>query len=166
MKLIQQGAFLSELIFQTELVSNAHKRLLDSVDEFDKTTLWSAIQSILISSSNISKILWPKEKYKERGEHLRKLLKINSKNILRNRKFRNRFEHYDELLDDFLKDKNSCAYTDLAINPSLNSFAIEYCHRGYNTYNNTLVIHGETLDLNDIVNAVEEINLKCKSLFS
>lgn len=57
MKLIQEGAFLSELIFQAELVSNASQRLLNSEDEFDKASLWSAIQSILISSGNISKIL-------------------------------------------------------------------------------------------------------------
>ena len=87
MKLIQEGAFLKELIFQAELVSNANERLLDSVDEFNKTTLWSAIQSILISSGNISKILWPTKKYKERGEKLRKLLKIDSESVLRNRIF-------------------------------------------------------------------------------
>lgn len=166
MKLIQEGAFLTELIFQAELVSNAHTRLLDAVDEFDKTALWSAIQTILISSGNISKILWPIREYKQRGEYLRKLLKIDSECVLRNRKFRNKFEHYDELLDDFLKDKNICTYTDFVMNPDLNSFVAKSCHRGYNAYNNTLVIHGETLDLNDVLVAVEQISLKCKSLFA
>ena len=165
MKLMQEGAYLTELIFQAELVSNAHERLLDSVDEFDKTTLWSAIQSILISSGNISKILWPTKKYKERGEQLRKLLKIDSESVLKSRKFRNKFEHYDELLDDFFKNKNIYSYTDLAMNPSLSSSIGESCHRGFNSYNNTLVIHGEILDLNDIVDAVEQLKLKCESLF-
>ena len=165
MKLIQEGAFLSELIFQAELVSNASQRLLNSEDDFDKTSLWSAIQSILISSGNISKILWPTQKYKERGEQLRKLLNIDSESVLRNRKFRNKFEHYDELLDDFLEDRNTCAYTDLAINPFLSSSIGTSCHRGYNVYNNTLVIHGEILNLNEIVDAVEQIRLKCKSFF-
>ncbi len=165
MKLIQEGAFLTELIFQAELVSNAHERLLDSLNEFDKNILWSSIQSILISSSNISKILWPTNKYKERGDQLRKLLRIDSENVLRNRKFRNKFEHYDELLDDFLKDKNSCTYTDFVMNPSLSSFSGESCHRGYNKFNNTLVIHGEILDLNVIVDAVEKVKVKCQSFF-
>lgn len=165
MKLIQEGAFLTELIFQAELVSNASQRLLNSEDEFDKTSLWSAIQSILISSGNISKILWPTKKYKERGEQLRKLLNINSESVLRNRIFRNKFEHYDELLDDFFQDKETCSYTDLAINPFLTSTGT-YCHRGYNTYNNTLVIHGEILNLNEIVNAAEQVKLKCQNLFA
>ncbi|WP_242120280.1 hypothetical protein [Aestuariivivens sediminicola] len=167
MKLIQEGAFLSELIFQAELVLNANQRLSNYEYGKNKSALWSTIQSILISSGNISKILWPtKKKYKDRGEQLRKLLCINSENVLRSRKFRNKFEHYDELLDDFLENKNACSYIDLAINPSLSSSIGSSCHRGYNTFNNTLVIHGEILDLNEIVDAVEQVKLKCKSLFA
>ncbi|MCK0133365.1 hypothetical protein [Arenibacter sp. S6351L] len=167
MNLIREGAFITELIFQAELVSHSHERLKDSVEDFDKIAVWSCIQSILISSGNISKILWPMiSKYKERGIQLRELLKIDSESILKNRKIRNKFEHYDELLDNFFKDKNNYSYTDLAMNPSLSSSIGESCHRGYNSYNNTLVIHGEILNLNDIVDAVEQLKLNCKSLFT
>lgn len=165
MNLLQEGALITELIFQAELVSHSHERLQDSVDNFDKIAIWSAIQSILISSGNISKILWPITEFKERGKQLRKLLKIDDESVLKSRNFRNKFEHYDELLDKFFKDKNTYSYTDLAMNPSLNSFIGESCHRGYNSYNNTLVIHGEILDLNEIVDAVEQVKLKCQSLF-
>lgn len=165
MDLIREGAFITELIFQAELVSHSHQRMKDSVDDFDKIAIWSGIQSILISSGNISKILWPISKYRERGKQLRELLKIDSDSVLKSRIFRNKFEHYDELLDDFFKDKSIYAYTDLAMNPSLNSSIRESCHRGYNSYNNTLVIHGENLGLNDIVDAVKQLKLKCESLF-
>ena len=141
------------------------ERLKYFFDDFDKIAVWSCIQSILISSGNISKILWPLSKYKERGKQLRKLLKIDSESDLKSRKFRNKFEHYDELLDIFFKDKDIYSYTDLAMNPSLSSSIGESCHRGYNSYNNTLVIHGEILDLNVIVDAVEQLKLKCESLF-
>ncbi|WP_299221203.1 hypothetical protein [uncultured Aquimarina sp.] len=166
MKLIHEGAFITEIIFQAELVSEATQRLNDSVDEFDKVAVWSAIQSILISSSNISKILWPtRKKYENRGEHLRELLKIDSGCVLKSRKFRNKFEHYDNLLDDFFEDNNICSYNDFVMNPSLHSFGMESCHRGYDSYNNTLVIHGEILDLNSIIDTAKEIKLKCKNLF-
>lgn len=90
MNLIREGAFITELIFQAELVSHSHERLKDSVEDFDKIAVWSCIQSILISSGNISKILWPMiSKYKERGIQLRELLKIDSESILKNRKIRN-----------------------------------------------------------------------------
>ena len=159
MKLIQKGAFLSEIIFQADLVLNSNERLLQCVDTFDHIGIWSAIQSILISSSNISKILWPKTKYRERGQELRDLLKIDSNCILKNRKFRNKFEHYDDFISDFFEDKNSCNYYDFVMNPSLQSFGIESYHRGYNSFNNTLVIHGEVLDLNRIIETTKEIKL-------
>ena len=166
MNLIREGAFLTELIFQAELVSHSYELLKDSVGDFNKIAVWSSIQSILISSGNISKILWPiKSKYKVRGEQLRELLKIDSDSVLKSRIFRNKFEHYDELLDDFFKDKSIYSYTDLVMNPFLSSSIGESCHRGYNSYNNTLVIHGEILDLNDIVDTVEQLKLKCESLF-
>lgn len=59
MKLIHKGAFITELIFQAELLSHSHERLKDSVDDFDKIAVWSYIKSILIASGNISKILGP-----------------------------------------------------------------------------------------------------------
>ncbi|SFB80420.1 hypothetical protein SAMN04487891_102429 [Flagellimonas taeanensis] len=167
MKLIQESVLITELIFQAELVSYSHERLKVAVDEFDKTAVWSAIQSILISSGNISKILWPiRKKYKERGEHLRQFLEIDSESVLKSRTFRNKFEHYDEFLDDFFKDRVNYSYTDLAMNPSLVTSIGSSCHRGYNSYNNTLLIHGEMLDVNEIVGAVEQLKHKCKSAFS
>ena len=165
MKLIQEGAFLSEILFQADLVSHAHKRLSDSIEEFDHVGIWSAIQSILISSSNISKILWPKRKYTKRGEELRKLLDIDSNCVLKNRKFRNIFEHYDDFINDFFEEKDISTYTDFVMNPSLQSFDMQSCHRGFNTFNNTLVIHGEILEVNEIIDAVNEVKLKCKNQF-
>ncbi len=165
MNLHQIGAFLTEIIFQADLVENANNRLKDSIDEFDRIGTWSAIQSILISSSNISKILWPQRKYAQRGEELRKMLKIDSKCVLKSRKFRNIFEHYDNFINDFFEDKDSYSYTDFVMNPSLQSFGLTSCHRGYNTFNNTLIIHGEILDLNEIIDVVNEVKLKCKNQF-
>ncbi|MDY8137457.1 hypothetical protein [Aquimarina sp. 2201CG5-10] len=165
MKLIQESAFISEIIFQADLVSYANDRLKKSVDAFENIGVWSAIQSILISSSNISKILWPKRKYEERGQELRDLMKIDSECVLKSRKFRNKFEHYDDFISDFFEDKVIHSYCDFVMNPSLQSFGIESCHRGYNSYNNTLLIQGEILDLNSIIDTVKEIRLKCKNLF-
>ncbi|RZN80605.1 MAG: hypothetical protein EVB11_11510 [Winogradskyella sp.] len=165
MNLHQLGAFLTEIIFQANLVDNANNRLKDSIEEFDNIGTWSAIQSILISSSNISKILWPKRKYAQRGEELRKLLNIDSKCVLKSRKFRNIFEHYDDFINDFFEDKNSYSYNDFVMNPSLQSHVIKSCHRGYNTFNNTLIIHGKILALNKIIQVIDEVKLKCKSQF-
>ena len=181
MTLPHESAFLAEIIFQAKLVSHAVDRLNETIDnpskKSDSVALWSAIQSILISSGNISKILWPKKQYRERGESLKKLLKVDSDNPLKIRKFRNKFEHYDDLLDNLFKGETSCCYTDLAINPSLPlltdsgvdlSFLStkKSCHRGYNTFNHTLELHGEILDFKELFSAVKEIRRKCESLFA
>lgn len=164
MKLIHESAFLSEIIFQTKIALHAVEEL-NNIEEQNQISIWSSLQTILISSGNISKILWPTNNYKDRGKHLRELLKIDEDNILRNRKFRNRFEHYDEIIDDVFQKNNTTSYVDFAMNPSLNSFTRNRCHRGYNTFNNTLIIHGETLDLKEIVQAIDQIKLNCDNLF-
>lgn len=164
MKLIQEGAFLSEIIFQCDLALQANHKLLH-LQNHNKNETWLLIQTILISTGNISKIFWPVKKYKDRGIHLRDLLQIESYSPLRNRTFRNSFEHYDERLEDFLKDKDSFDYVDLAINPSLSYFNRNDCHRGYNAFNHTLIVHGETLDLNELISEVEIIKMRCEKFF-
>ena len=92
-------------------------------------------------------------------------LKIDSKCILKSRQFRNIFEHYDDFINDFFEDKGSYSYTDFVMNPSLQSFGMQSCHRGYNTFNNTLIIHGKVLELNEIIDRVNEVRHKCKNQF-
>jgi len=172
MRLIREGAFLSEIIYQADLVLHAADRINNYISDLQDDTknspddiiIWSSIQSILSSSSNISKILWPKDKFTERGEYLRSLLNINNDCNLRNKYFRNKFEHYDEVLDKYFNKNNISHYTDLAMNPNMSGIGTS-CHRGYNTTDHTLVLHGKILDLKEIVETVRQIKLKCKSLF-
>lgn len=172
MRLIREGAFLTEIIYQADLVLHAADRINnyindlqdDTIDTPDNIIIWSSIQSILNSSSNISKILWPYEAYSDRGEYLRNLLNINNDCNLRNKYFRNKFEHYDEVLDEYFKKNNVSHYTDLAMNPNMSGIGTA-CHRGYNTTDHTLVLHGKILDLKEIVETVRKIKLKSKSLF-
>lgn len=72
-------------------------------DDFDRVETWCSIQTILVAAGNVSKILWPNEKYKVRGEKLRQLLNVEKDNPLSNRKFRNHFEHYDERIEEYFQ---------------------------------------------------------------
>jgi hypothetical protein len=164
MKIIHESAFISEIIFQTKIALHAFEKL-DNINELDHISIWSSLQTILISSSNISKILWPVEKYMDRGTHLRNLLKIDEDNALKARKFRNRFEHYDEKIDKVFRKNNISSYVDFAMNPSLNTFTNNLCHRGYNSYNSTLIVHGEVLDLTKLISAIKQIKNDCENLF-
>jgi hypothetical protein len=163
MKGIQDMAFLSEIILQSKIAKRAAERLESKKDNFDKIEVWCSIQSILVAAGNVSKILSPPDrKYKIRGERLRKMLKLDDGSVLFNRKFRNNFfEHYDSRIEEWYNKYPNGVYVDLAMNPSL-SGSISDCHRGYNSFNNTLVFRGETLDLTEILNELNKIYNSCK----
>jgi hypothetical protein len=162
MTVLQEMVLISEIVLQSKIVHQAADRLQATHDNFDKVEVWCSIQSILIAAGNVSKILWPRQKYKDRGERLRQMLNVNENNLLSDRKFRNHFEHYDERIEDWFNNQSSAVYTDLAMNPSLRGPMTTKDHRGYDSFKNTLIFRGESLDLNEVVNALEEILDNCR----
>ncbi|MCB0540100.1 MAG: hypothetical protein KDE33_21465 [Bacteroidetes bacterium] len=161
---LQEMVLISEIVLQSKIAQRAAERLQSTHDNFDKVEVWCSIQSILVAAGNVSKILWPvKKEYNSRGEKLRQLLNIEADNPLSDRTFRNRFEHYDERIDDWFNNQPRAVYTDLSMNPSLRGSMATNDHRGYNSFNNTLVFRGKSLDLNEVLNALEEILNNCKA---
>ena len=162
MDMLQEMVFIGEIALQSKIAHRAAERLYASDNNFDHIEVWCSIQSILVASGNVSKILWPYAKYKIRGKRLRQLLNVKNGSILSSRKFRNHFEHYDERIDEWFTDNSSSVYSDLSMNPLLRSSVSTTDHRGYNSYDKTLVFRGETLDLCEILKALNEILENCK----
>jgi hypothetical protein len=121
-KMELQDLFLADIERQCKFAIIAHSGLVNIVRSRNLVTrdkyrreealdlFWFHIQAFLAATGNISKILWPGElpKCKEcnfqpqlspkvvsRGETLRELLSIDESSPLKQRKFRNYFEHYD-----------------------------------------------------------------------
>lgn len=90
------------------------------------------------------------------------MLKVQNGNILSSRKFRNHFEHYDEPIDEWFRDNSNAVYSDLPINPFLRTSWRTTDHRGYNSFSKTLVFRGKTLNLEELLRALNEILVKCK----
>lgn len=157
---LREMIFIGEIVLQSKIAKSAAERLQVANEKHDNIEVWSSIQSILVATGNVSKILWPHKKYEKRGERLREILNVDKNNTLNNRKFRNHFEHYDERIEEWFKNQSNGVYIDLAMNPSLNRNLNS--HRGYNAYNNTLLFRGELLDLNEILIALEQIHNSCK----
>jgi hypothetical protein len=61
-----------------------------------------SIETILIHSAGVSKILFPLTKNKDRGIMIRNFLNISESSSLSKRDLRNSFEHTDERLDKYL----------------------------------------------------------------
>ncbi len=162
---IAEMVFISEIVLQSKIAQLAADRLPTDPTGFDHVEVWCSIQSILVAAGNVSKILWPSDKKsKARGEKLRKLLNVDKNNLLSNRKFRNHFEHYDDRIEDWFKKTSPKVYSDLAFNPFKSIFGNfpENHHRAYNQVDRIVTFRGETLNLNEVLNALEEIRLNCR----
>lgn len=156
--MFEDSIYLSEIVLQIKISNKAYQRILNYEDHIE---IWSSIQSILIAAANISKILWPNKKYNLRGARLRKMLNISDDNILRDRTFRNHFEHYDERIATWFEKQANGVYIDLAMNPDL-SFSAQNTNRGYNTIDEAVVFRGQKFDLSKLNEAMLEILEKCK----
>lgn len=157
---------IDEIALQTKIAFRASERLQATCDSFDRIEKWCSIQSILVASGNVSKILWPAKKYKIRGDRLRKMLNVEEDSPLSSRRFRNHFEHYDERVEEWFSNVSEGVYDDLHMNPNLNSGLLgdmpNFTHRGYNSFNNTLVFRDEVLDFNELLSALKDIYNNCK----
>lgn len=161
--MLQELILIDEIMLQSKIARRAleHLKQLDE-ENLDRIEVWSTIQSFLVSSGNVSKILWPRKQYKSRGDKLRSQLKVSDDNPLAKRSFRNHFEHYDERVEEWFAKHPTAIYDDLAMNPSLLAFDVPSAHRGYNSFNNTLLFRGELLDLNELQNAIDELIKICQ----
>jgi hypothetical protein len=156
--------FLSEIVRQAEIAKLSATRLKSEHYETNSLEIWCSLQSILIASSNVSKILWPsRKKSKERGKKLRSMLAIENGNLLEKRGLRNHFEHYDERIDDWFKTNQSTVYIDSKIEPfepGISSFK-QFAHREYNPLTKVLIFRGEKFDIGGLLVELEKLAEKC-----
>jgi hypothetical protein len=165
MKALAEMVFIGEIVLQSKIAQRAAARLPPLHDHGDGIEVWCSIQSILVAAGNVSKILWPqKNKYAARGERLRKLLNVDESNLLSDRKFRNHFEHYDDRIEVWFEENSSAIYMDMVIDPFEPIWGPNPSnqHRAYNPLTQTLTFRGESFDLTAVLNALEEIRLKCR----
>lgn len=156
-------ALTSEIAFQAGVAILAWRRLKDASST---TEFWSSIQSILTTSANVSKILWPpQKKRKKRGAYLRKLLQVSDASLLSSRKIRDSFEHYDERIEDWFEGGKTTSYVDLALEAQVPGlmFPPKFAHRSYDQHTYDLSFRGEDcINLRDLISELNEIREKCR----
>jgi hypothetical protein len=96
------------LVFKIELKSQLELAAI-AADDFEAATsgkapgtLWYALQGILVTAGNASKLLWGssgKDKQERERKPLRDLAGVGDDSPLRSRKVRNAFEHFDEHIE-------------------------------------------------------------------
>jgi hypothetical protein len=92
--------YLLEIFRQASFIISAFQSVKERLETGKPRDehLWLAVQSILIASANISKILFPVHS-KARGRELCRLLKVDQTTVFFDRLVRNHFEHFDERIE-------------------------------------------------------------------
>lgn len=158
---LAEMVFISEIVDQLSFVDKYAKQLAVTNDSIET---WSCIQSILIATANISKILWPSnKKYCARGETLRKVLEVREDNLMSDRKFRNHFEHYDERIDEWFKENRSAVYIDKKIDffDQTTLYLQPFSHRKYDPIEKIIYFRNDSLDLAEVFCALTEVRDGC-----
>lgn len=92
--------FVADLI---ERLSREHRAGIES--DFDCSIALDHVQNIVFRAAAISRYFWPSRRaYDSRGTRLRATFGIKDDSLLRNRNLRDAAEHFDERLDEYLKD--------------------------------------------------------------
>lgn len=160
MNVLLQMTLMDEIVLQSQIAIRAFERINAAENQFDEIEIWGSIQSILVASANVSKILWPTKKYRERGKLLREYLQIDENHPLASRVFRNHFEHFDERVEERFNISPTGVYIDRQMNPLLNNFFDNrepLCQRGYNSFNQTLIFDGEVLNIKEVINSLTNL---------
>lgn len=107
-----QGFYIESLLKKTHSILNDAK----SLNNFwmkrnyhckNDNMILDLFENIILNAGGISRFFWPSKNqghYKIRAEKLREVYHINDSSVLKNRDMRNHIEHFDEKLDDFLKE--------------------------------------------------------------
>lgn len=126
--------------------------------------IWFCIQAILVSIGNISKLLWPGPSVTNTTvlsarEELRTSLSVDNASVLKSRKFRNHFEHFDERLDDWGRSAATNVFVDSIIIPgNIEAFSPKSVFRHYNPDDMLLTFNKTEYDLNQVLAAVQDLD--------
>ena len=114
--------FQGELATQCKLVGIGSEYLDKSLSEpgryqGDPTAYtWAALQNILVSAANISKLLWGSGPASKRAQleairqPLRESVKVSDSSILNSTRLRNDFEHFDERIEKWFGGTDKMIY--------------------------------------------------------
>jgi hypothetical protein len=99
-----ESIFQNELDTQCRFILIGARQVNACLEQRQSTDcVWFALQGMLISAANASKLLWgsQKEDAPEARRQLRESVGVNGESPLRSRRLRNDFEHFDERLETY-----------------------------------------------------------------
>ena len=150
-------------MFVQEVDRQAEFGLMAAVDlscavTSDTDRVWYSIQSLLVATANVSKLLWPpKNESSARGDALRKTLQVEDDSPLADRAIRNHFEHFGARLEKWGISPQTHMVVDSNIGPlgSITGGASAVYVRNYDPSTETLTFRGAVYELRPVIKALE-----------
>lgn len=157
--------FQSEVERQCEFALSSAVNINDSLqnlgNENANTQLWFFVQSFLISSANVSKLLWGSNKsIAESRKPLRDSLNITENTFEEIRNLRNHFEHIDERIEKWASSSERRSFVDSNIGPTNMIVGVDPDDflRNFDTTKGAVTFKGEDYLLQPIIDELVKIH--------
>ena len=152
--------FVREVDRQARFGLRAAAELRHAVVSSDMECVWYSVQGLLVATGNVSKLLWPSRGGSpERGDVLRRVLRVGDDSPLASRTFRNHFEHFDERLEAWGISPRTHMVADDNVGPlgAISGGASPVFVRNYDPSTETLTFRGEVYELRPVIDALENL---------
>lgn len=126
----------------------------------DGKLFWYSVQGFMVATGKVSRFLWPaRPRLPERGRALRESLDVTDGSPLKDRTFVERFENYDERLEEWYETSEEHRFFDSYTEPMdvLAETHMGDRFRGYEFEQEALLFGGESYLLKPVVDALEEL---------
>lgn len=164
-----QGFYVQSMLFnaiaavrsaQTAYAMLTAVRENGSYEDLYGTRFLSELQNLVVNAGALSRYFWPaRADHRWRGAELRQAFQIGDDHPLKDRKFRNAIEHFDENLDDYLDGGVFGCILPEHIGPALHSGGIPtHIFRAFYVDTGKFQLLGDTYDIQPVADAVAELH--------
>lgn len=152
--------FQREVERQCRFALIAVEDLNQALETTDNDRVWYSVQSLLVATGDVSKLLWPgKRGLPMRGTELRASLSVGNDSPLRPLKFRNHFEHFDERLERWAESSERHSFVDSNVGPPgmIQGPAPGDYLRNFDNVGFAVTYRGDTYQLGPVVQAIRDL---------
>lgn len=154
-------AFLLQLETQCQFILLAANDLNRGLIVSDSTSVFFALQNLLVAAANIAKVLWGsggKARRIDRQE-LRDLIEVKDDSPLKNVQIRNDYEHLDERIEEWWSQPQRSSFIDLNVLPrsAIAGATEKGWFRNYDAATGTLTFWGQDFEIQALVAEINRI---------
>ncbi len=151
--------FWKEIERQCQFANFATTELRNGLAQKNQEMVWYALQNFLTAVGHLSKIFWPKIRYKKRGRELRRSLGVKHSSPLKPRKIRHLLQRFDEKMEKWASSPERSNFVDNHIGPPETVSGISpediFCNFDDTTW--TLQMGSDKYEIRPMVEVVNEL---------